>query len=749
MRWLPDGDIEFLGRLDHQVKLRGFRIELSGIEATLGRHKEVKEVVVILFNPQNNPRLVAYVTLITPGDEVVELLRSWLKDRLPEYMVPASFIVLDELPLNPNGKVDRKALPAPDMSIIERSSTEGGELPKTETEQLLCILWSQVLGVSITNIHSRFFEVGGHSLLATQLVSRIRESFGVEMPMKVIFEKVSLKEQAEWLDKQQRGAELPPIAPLEEGEPLVLSFAQQRLWFLAQLEGQSATYNIPTALRLEGPLDETALKHSLTSLIQRHHSLRLCFPEIDREATVKLNDVYDPFSVTDLSRLPEAEEQRQVTEWVENHAQTPFDLGTGPLMRVNLLKLGKQKHILLFTMHHIISDGWSMGIVIREWSQLYDAYVQKREPVLPGLPIQYTDYAAWQRRWLQGDVLDRQLSYWIEKLTGVPELLELPTDYPRPAVMRNRGTHWQRTLEPELTKGIKQLSREYGATLFMTLLSVFKVLLYRYSGQTQLVVGSPIANRTQRQVEGLIGFFVNTLVFYTRIDDEKTFPELLGQVRQTGLDAYSHQDIPFEFLVEQVNPSRSLSHSPLFQVMFILQNLPEEALEVSELKVSSLESENRTAKFDLTLNVVEQGDKLACNWEYSTDLFRPDTITRMSEHFQVLLEGIVDNPERPLFLLPLLTEGEKRRLLDWNQSSESQTENGHVIDLIPTQTPETIVDLFQDQVEKTPDNIAVVFEDQTLSYRTLNTRANRLGKLFDSPGSEGGNPGRALCRPFS
>ncbi|MCP4232915.1 MAG: non-ribosomal peptide synthetase, partial [Aestuariibacter sp.] len=377
--------------------------------------------------------------------------------------VPDSFTVLEQMPLTPNGKIDRNAMPMPDQYIQVKQRS-----PRTGTEQLLCNLWAQVLGIEVTSVNSHFFEAGGHSLLATRLVSRIRESFGIEMPLQVIFEKGLLREQAEWLDKQQRGLELPPIVPLGDDETLVLSFAQQRLWFLTQLEGQSATYNMPAALRIEGELNETALQHALSALIKRHDSLRLCFPIVDGEAAVGLNDVYDPLSVTDLSKLRETEQQRQVTKWISDYAQKPFDMSSGPLLSLRLLKIGKQEQILLFNTHHIISDGWSIGVLIREWSQLYNAYVQNQEPQLPELSIQYTDYAAWQRNWFQGEILDQQLGYWIEKLTGIPELLELPTDYARSSVMSYKGNSLQSTLSLELTQGIKQLSRQHGVTDFMT-----------------------------------------------------------------------------------------------------------------------------------------------------------------------------------------------------------------------------------------------------------------------------------------
>ncbi|OQY27012.1 MAG: hypothetical protein B6244_11795 [Candidatus Cloacimonetes bacterium 4572_55] len=502
------------------------------------------------------------------------------------------------------------------------------------------------------------------------------------------------------------------IPTLSQEEPLPLSFAQQRLWFLEQLEGKSATYNMPFVLQLDGKLDEKSLKRALISIIQRHDSLHLCFPTVHGEPTVQRNDAYDPLSVTDLSELSETEQQQRVAKWTANHAKTLFDLSSGPLLRFRLLKLGEKKQVLLLNMHHIISDGWSIGVLIRELSQLYSAYAQNRSPQLPELPIQYTDYAAWQKSWLKDDILKLQLDYWVEKLSGAPELLELPTDYPRPAITRYQGNRQKSFVK--LTGEIKRFSHQHGVTLFMTLLATFKILLSRYSGQNDLVVGSPIANRTHYQTEQLIGFFVNTLALRAQLDGKQTFLELLKQVKQTALEAYSHQDIPFEHLVEHLNPTRSMSHSPVFQVMFILQNAPQKTLDFSGLKMFFLEPEDRTAKFDLTLSIAEHDHAFVCDWEYNTDLFRPDTITRMTEHFQILLEGILNNSEQPISQLPMLTQDERQQLLAWNQTQTDYPEN------------QTLVDLFQEQVEKTPDAMAIVCVNQELTYQELNSKANQL-----------------------
>ncbi len=713
-RWLPDGNLEYLGRLDHQIKFRGFRIELGEIEAVLNRHEMVKDAAVILFDKENNPRLAAYVTLNSPADDPSNSLRAWLKSRLPDYMTPAFFTVLPGLPLTPNGKVDRKSLPAPDPDA--QMEQAGRPAPRTETERLLANLWSRVLGVEVAGVDADFFEAGGHSLVATRLASRIRESFGVEMPVRTIFDRATLQEQAEWLDallaKQSGRTKLPPLTPLPGDEPPVLSFAQQRLWFLARLEGRGATYNMPAVLRLSGALDDTALRRALEMLVRRHDSLRLCFPEVDGKATARKLAPYNPLSITDLGDSRDA--RRRADALIRGHATEPFDITTGPLLRMHLLKLGEREHLLLFNMHHIISDGWSLGVLVKEWGRLYNAFCRDEEARLPDLPVQYPDYAAWQRDWLSGDILEHQRIYWKEKLADAPGLLELPADFPRPAVMRYRGAHLKTTLSASLTRRLKDRSREESVTLFMTLMAAFNILLHRYSGRTDLVVGTPIANRTLHQTEGVIGFFVNTLALRTRIQDGQTVRELLEQVRRTALEAYGHQDIPFEHLVEQLNPIRSLSHSPLFQVMFAMQNTPIPPLDLADVEVSLLEQEFAISKFDLTLSAQEKDDALICEWEYRTDLFRPETIARMAEHFHILLEGVADHPDRSVTRLPLLTGAETRQLLAWNQTETVFPED------------KTIVDLFQEQVEKTPENIAVVFEGRQMTYRELNTRANRL-----------------------
>ena len=584
-RWRGDGQLEYLGRLDHQVKLRGFRIELGEIEATLARHATVREAVVVVRGEGEQRRLAAYVTVNeAAGDDAldggarIEALRAYLGAELPEYMVPGRFVELAHLPRTPSGKLDRAALPEPQWV-----SAGSGQPARDDTDELLLGLWSQVLGERIEDIEADFFALGGHSLLATQLASRLRERFAVEVPLRVLFEHATVRSQADWLSRQRRAAAPTPLVRQDPGEPKVLSYAQQRLWFLAQLEGPAATYNVPVALGVDGPLDRAALRESLRALVGRHQSLRLIFPAVDGQATLGELEVYDALHIVDLGGLAESVRQARLEAEVAAHGGAPFDLAAGPLFRVRLMVCGPGRHVLLMTLHHIVSDGWSMGVLVREWGELYQAVCAGRAPALSSLAIDYSDYAAWQRGWLVGEVLERQLAYWRAQLAEAPALLELPTDRPRLAVRSYRGAHLERTLDEVLTGRIEALARSEGVTLYMTLLGAFAVLLARHSGHDDIVVGSPIANRTQVATEGLIGLFVNTLVLRGRIDPEAPFSDLLAETRKTCLDAYAYQDIPFEQLVEQLNPERSLSHSPLFQAMFVLQNAPLEELELPGL----------------------------------------------------------------------------------------------------------------------------------------------------------------------
>ncbi|MEH2076346.1 MAG: amino acid adenylation domain-containing protein [Nostoc sp.] len=714
-KWNCDGNIEYLGRIDAQVKLRGFRIELGEIESILWQHTSVKEAVVILYETDSNPRLVAYITAAEKCSHLASQLKDYLKTRLPNYMVPSQIMVLDKLPLTTNGKLDRRALPAPDPA----ASTDF-EMIVTLTEELLATLWQSLLKIKSVSRRDNFFELGGHSLLATQLVTRIRDSFGVEIPVRKIFEQSVLSELATEIDKASSGIALPPITPQPENTPKTLSFAQSRLWFLAQLEGTgtSATYNMSTALQLEGKLNIDALRASFDYLLDRHAILRTYFPALEGEAQVVVQNLEDieVLAIADLQELDSHTQAETVQRLSNNHAQEPFDLNTGHLFKATLLQLSEHKNVLLLNMHHIISDGWSMGVFKREWEQAYSAFAAGETPKLSPLAIQYSDYAAWQRSWLQGEILESQEDYWKQQLSDAPRLLDLPTDYPRPAQQSYQGGREEYRLSKELTQQLKILSQKHGVSLFMTLLTAFNILLSRYSRQEDLCVGSAIANRTHSYTESLIGFFVNTLVLRSKIKPEQGFNELLQQTRQTCLDAYAHQDIPFEYLVEQLQPERSLSHNPLFQVMIVLQNTEGAGTNVSlpGLDIKWLDQSYPYAKFDLTLDLCERDEQLHCMWEYATDLFEAETIQRMAGHFEVLLGAIIENPQQPISKLPLMTTAEIQQLRVWNQTNIDYPQD------------QTLVTLFEQQVAQTPDNIAVVFEDCSLSYQELNQKANQL-----------------------
>jgi amino acid adenylation domain-containing protein len=719
-RWLTDGNLEYLGRIDNQVKLRGFRIELGEIEALLLQHSLVREAVVILYKNDSNPRLIAYITTVEKSVNLGSQLKDYLKTRLPNYMVPSQITLLDKLPLTPNGKPDRRLLPAPDIA----TSTEE-EMPVTPTEKLLASLWQTLLKTKFVSRQDNFFELGGHSLLTTQLVARIRDSFGVELPVRKVFEQSILSELATEIDGigARRGA-MPcaptPIAPQLENEPKVLSFAQSRLWFLDQLEGKgtSATYNMPMALQLGGKLNIEALRASFTYVLKRHASLRTYFPVLEGKPQVVVQNPEDMevLEIVDLQELDLQTQAQTVQRLADSHGQEPFDLNTSPLFKAKLLQLQQQKYVLLINMHHIISDGWSMGVFKREWQQAYCAFARGQAPNWEELPIQYSDYAAWQRSWLQGDILKSQENYWFQQLSDAPRLLNLPTDHPRPASQSYQGGREEHPLSNELTQKLKRVSQQYGVSLFMTLLTAFSILLSRYSRQEDLCIGTAIANRTHSYTEGLIGFFVNTLVLRSKVNPEQGFSELLQQTRQTCLDAYAHQDIPFEYLVERLQPERSLSYNPLFQVMMVLQNTESAgiSLNLPELDIQYLEQNHPFAKFDLTLDLCERGDGLHCMWEYATDLFEAETIRSMAERFEVLLEAIAQNPQQFVSELPLITIAEIQQLQIWNQTDIDYPQD------------QTLVTLFEQQVTKTPDKIAVVFEGDSLSYQELNEKANQL-----------------------
>ncbi|MGA9380654.1 MAG: amino acid adenylation domain-containing protein, partial [Phormidium sp.] len=722
-RYLANGELEYLGRIDNQVKIRGFRIELGEIEAVLNQHQEIlASVVMVREDTPGDKRLVAYIVEQTPEVLSGEQVRQYLKGLLPEFMVPSAVVFLQTLPLTANGKVDLRALPSPDF---HSTHTDKYELPRTPIEEILVNLWEQILNLSPIGIHDNFFELGGHSLLATQLISRIRSQLQVEISLQSLFTEPTVAKLAQVIYQlQQQNLQLSslPIVKRENDTDLSLSFAQTRLWFIDQFEPNSPLYNIPFALRLEGKLEVAALEQSLATIITRHEALRTNFISIDGQPTQIIHAVSNwGLSVVDLTHLSIPESEIATQQLTQQQAIQPFDLANDSLIRGTLVALSETEHILLICIHHIVSDGWSMGVFASELTILYNAYAQGQLSPLTPLPIQYADFAIWQRQWLQGEVLQTQLSYWQTQLANAPALLSLPTDRPRPAVQTFTGAHQQFVLSVDLAEKLTQLSQEQGVTLFMTLLGVFDILLYRYTEQSDIVVGTPIANRNQSEIEELIGFFANTLVLRINLSEDPSFLELLSRVLDVSLAAYTHQDLPFEMLVEALQPERNLSYSPLFQVMFVLQNTQMSQLDLRGLTISPILGEEAIAKFDLTLSMNNTHDGLVGVWEYNTDLFDGNTIERMTGHFITLVSAILANPLERISQLPMLTKVEQNQLLsEWNNTQ------------IEYPKQKTLHQLFEEQVELTPEAIAVVFESQQLTYNELNCRANQLAHYLRS-----------------
>jgi len=724
-RYRPDGAIEFLGRVDQQVKIRGFRIEPAEVEVALEAHPDIRDRAVVARVEGGEARLVAYLVVRAGAEQPsVGELRRFLGRTLPEYLVPSAFVFLEALPLSPNGKVDRSKLPAP---VLERQSLERPLVaPRNATEQAVARIWAEVLDVAQVGVEDSFFDIGGHSLKATQVVSRLREALQVELPLRALFEAPTIAGLSERIQALQQQAVAGPeaISPRPRSGELPLSFAQQRLWFLDQLEPGSAAYNIPLALRLTGRIDVPALQRAFDEVVRRHEAIRTTFPSVEG---LPLQRIAPPFSLElgrmDLRAVAVAAREAELARVLAEEAGRSFSLAEGPLLRACLVALAEEEHVLLLTMHHIISDGWSMGVLVREMTEAYAALSRGQTPSLPPLPIQYADYAAWQREHLRGEVLERQLAYWRERLSGELPVLQLPTTRPRPAFASARGATERLELSEEQTRAVHELARAEGVTPFMVLHAAFSALLHRYSGQEDIVVGTPIANRHRAEVEPLVGFFVNTLALRTDLSGDPSFGELLARAREATLGAYAHQDIPFEALVEALQPARELGRTPFFQVMLVVQNAPMPALSVSGLTISPLTTDSATAKFDLTLFLEEEEGRMLAAWEYRTDLFDAAAVQRMHAHFTALLGGCVSRPQERLSRLPLLPAEERRLLL----SQFSQGPLGH--------HPQPLAhELFEAQVARTPEAVAVECGTERLTYRELDRRANRLARVLRARG---------------
>ncbi|HCW0224045.1 TPA: pyoverdine non-ribosomal peptide synthetase PvdD [Pseudomonas aeruginosa] len=715
-RFQADGNIEYIGRIDHQVKVRGFRIELGEIEAALAGLAGVRDAVVLAHDGVGGTQLVGYVVADSAEDaeRLRESLRESLKRHLPDYMVPAHLMLLERMPLTVNGKLDRQALPQPDASL----SQQAYRAPGSELEQRIAAIWAEILGVERVGLDDNFFELGGHSLLATRVISRVRQEQQLDASLKALFERPVLEAFAQGLERTTDAVSTIPLA--DRQQPLALSFAQERQWFLWQLEPESAAYHIPSALRLRGRLDVDALQRSFDSLVARHETLRTRFR---LEGGRSYQQVQPAVSVS-IEREQFGEEG--LIERIQAIVVQPFDLERGPLLRVNLLQLAEDDHVLVLVQHHIVSDGWSMQVMVEELVQLYAGYSQGLDVVLPALPIQYADYALWQRSWMEAGEKERQLAYWTGLLGGEQPVLELPFDRPRPARQSHRGAQLGFELPRELVEAVRALAQREGASSFMLLLASFQALLYRYSGQADIRVGVPIANRNRVETERLIGFFVNTQVLKADLDGRMGFDELLAQARQRALEAQAHQDLPFEQLVEALQPERNASHNPLFQVLFNHQSeirsvTPEVQLE--DLRLEGLAWDSQTAQFDLTLDIQEDENGIWASFDYATDLFDASTVERLAGHWRNLLRGIVANPRQRLGELPLLDAPERRQTLsEWNPAQREYAVQG------------TLQQRFEEQARQRPQAVALILDEQRLSYGELNARANRLAHCLIARG---------------
>ena len=658
-----DGTIEFLGRQDEQVKLRGYRIELGEIEKQLREIEGIRDAVVQLWREEGREAFLAgYVVLRQKQLLLQEEIQRALRTRIPEYMVPAILITLKQLPLTANGKLDRKRLPPPSQKEAIGNPEGNPEELYTPIEEMMAGAWQELLGIKKIGRTENFFQLGGHSLLGMRLIARLRAVFGVEVPITQLFESPTLSELAAHVEALVRGGEqgaLPPLEPVDRSGALPLSYAQQRLWFLHQLDPQSNAYNVPGAVRLQGALDVAAFRRSFKILVQRHESLRTTFEERNGQPVQQvMAKLSSSFTVVDLSRCQPQRRERELQTLLHTEASRPFNLARGPLFRVLLLKLDRQEYVLALTLHHIISDGWSISILVRELTTLYRALLKGEASPLAPLSIHYADYAVWQRQWLQGEILREQIRYWMDQLSEA-QAVELSGDYPRSQAMSHRGGRYEFHLDAQLTQGLSLLSRREGVTLFMTLLAGFQILLARLSGQQDIVVGTDSANRSHLATEHIIGFFINLLALRTRIVGTLPFQDLLQLVREMVLGAYLHQSLPFEMVVEHLRLDRENHRTPLVNVLLVVQNVPSASIELPDLTVSLLDNGTGATKFDLALFATEGPVGLHFAVDYSTDLFEEATIAKMMRHYEVLLQNIVAHPEAEVADLEIYSEEEK------------------------------------------------------------------------------------------
>ena len=738
-RWGADGQMEFLGRIDHQVKVRGYRIELEEIEAVLQGHEEVEQAVVGVWAGGGEPgeRLVAYVQWKAQwkagrqaqagsvGDR--KRLSEYLRARLPEYMTPGVVVSVEKLPLNASGKVDRGRLPDP-ADLGGRAGLQSEYVgPRTGVEEIVSGIWEEVLRVEGVGVHDNFFELGGHSLLATQVVLRVRRALGVELPLRKLFEHPTVAGLTGVIERYSGGREaVGRISRISREQSLPLSYAQRRLLFIDQLESGSTAYNLSAAVGLRGELRVEALQRAVEKVVERHEVLRTHFEWVEGEPVQVIGPCWwARVEELDVRDRAAGERQEAAREWVEKQARRSYDLGRGPLLRVGVVRIEDEEWVLALNLHHIVSDGWSMGILLRELSALYTACLAEREVEseegreagrgeagrgeaershLPELPVQYADYAAWQREWLTEAELARQMEYWREQLRGARGVLELPEDYRRPAIKRAEGRELRFVLEGSTLAGLKKLGRESGATLFMTVLAGIQALLWRYTGQGDISIGTPIANRNREEIEGLIGFFVNMLVLRAEVEGEASFEEHLRRVREVALGAYEHQDVPFEKLVEELRIERDTSRTPVFQVTFALQNARSGGLELEGLQTGVAAAGVTNCNYDLLVEAYEVGKTLRVALRYDVALFAEASIERLGRQLTGLLRRVAENPKASLAELTGIGEAERAQVLEWNRT---EREYG---------AGRSVPELFEEQVRQAPGAAAVSCRDRSVSY---------------------------------
>ena len=714
-----DGNIVFIGRVDdHRVKIRGYRVEPGEIGRILEESDLVAQAIVLSReDKQGNNQLVGYI--VPNGDFDRDGILEYLKAQLPDYMVPAHLVEVESMPLTANGKIDRKALPDPEGSIQEKQHVSA----RNETEIKLAEMWMDVLELDDIGVDDDFFELGGHSLLAVRLISAIRKGFGMELPINDIFDYPTISLLAARLSEDTSVDILPPvIAETTRPEYIPLSFSQERLWFIDRLGG-SVQYNLPAVLRLKGSLKPEVLERTLRAIVNRHEVLRTVIREAEGQGYQQIILADDwTLKITDSSAYEEG--TAGLSAYITGLVNRPFDLSSDYMLRADLIRFNEEDHILVVTMHHIASDGWSRSILVQEVITLYEGYSSNVEAALSPFKVQYADYAIWQqRRYMQGEVLEEKLDYWKTKLAGLATL-GLPSDYSRPAIQSLRGSVLHFEIDKALSMQLQALSQQQGATLYMTLLATFNVLLYRYSGQEDICVGTTVAGRPQQELEGLIGFFVNTLALRNQVDGNMTFKTLLEEIKRTTLEAYSHQEVPFEKVVDAVVKRRDMSRHPLFQVMFSLRNTPDiPELKLGDLSLIAESQEHTTAKFDLTFMITETDSGIQGTVEYSTDLYMDETIERMIGHYTNLLGAIVSSPEEQAGRLNILSGEEEEMLrVQFNNTTADYPKE------------KSIVDLFVAQAALNPESIAIVFEREKLTYRELDERSNQLAHYLKKKG---------------